>query len=117
MKLDCIEIMTRKDNIWPLFWDLMQYMPDRISVVLVRSGNNPDEGGEFWREDLDKSVLESMLSEYEEYILTDGLTAISVFSDDSEIQLTDYKDLVVYAKDMKLYEFELSMHNLSLIHI
>ncbi len=87
-----------KEILLEIFYEMLEVLEDDIYVVL-QSGHDKfsEDIHECWREGINKSVLKSILIDYENLILNDGLFGISIFDENRyEIQFDDHKALIGY---------------------
>lgn len=88
-----------KEILLEIFYEMLDLLENGIYVILCSSHDKFLEDGchEYWREGIDKSVLESILIDYEDLMLNDGLFEISIFDENkNEIQFDGHKALVGY---------------------
>lgn len=105
-----------KEKLFPLFMDLIQKLGPVVDVVL-ESSHEGDEAGhrDFYRDNIDISVLLSVLYDYEDLLLNDGCTGIAVLnpSRPQEVQFEEHKLLIVYGSPLEQYEFMLEQSGVS----
>lgn len=83
------------------FFALVATVDDQVVDVCLEShhanscGNSDDAPREFWRDDIEPTVLRSYLSMFEDFLLRDGQTGICVVGK-SEVQLTRDKLLLIF---------------------
>jgi hypothetical protein len=78
-----------------------------VGVVLESSHSEGGDGHrDFYREYVDRPVLESYCCEFEELLTMDGCTGIAVIGCDApvELQFDEHKLLMVYARDLRPFE-------------
>ncbi len=97
-----------KEKLFPLFMELIQKLGPVVDVVL-ESSHEGDAGGhrDFYRDNIDMAVLQSVLFDYEDLLLNDGCTGIAVLnpSKPQEVQFEEHKLLIVYGSPLEQYEF------------
>jgi len=95
------------ESLFDVFLDLLYPFGDVVDVVVETSHDSPTgEQMALSRQHIDLPVLKSVLVEFEELLLNDGCTGISVLSPSRpmELQFDEHKLLIVYAH--KLLPFE-----------
>ena len=99
-----------KEKLFPLFMELIEKLGPVVDVVL-ESSHEDGEGGhrDFYRENIDMSVLQSVLYDYEDLLLNDGCTGIAVLNpgQPQEVQFEEHKLLIIYGSPLEHYEFML----------
>ncbi len=97
-----------KEKLFPLFMDLIEKLGPVVDVVLESSHEGGSEGHrDFYRENIDMSVLQSTLYDFEDILLNDGCTGIAVLNpaQPQEVQFEEHKLLIVYGSPLEQYEF------------
>ncbi len=92
------------EKIFGIFLSLLEPLGDLVDVVLESSHESVgDYHIDLRRGDIDRSVLESTLYDYEELILNDGCLGIAVVANEQpiEVQFDEHKLLFVYSSDLK----------------
>lgn len=87
------------EDLFDTFLGLLGPLGDTVDVVLESSHGAPGKMVEYSREGVERTVLESLLWDYEDLLLHDGCTGIAVLHPQRpiEVQLEEHKLLVVYA--------------------
>lgn len=97
-----------KEKLFSLFMELIQKLGPVVDVVL-ESSHEGDAAGhrDFYRDNIDMSVLQSVLYDYEDLLLNDGCTGIAVLnpSKPQEVQFEEHKLLIIYGSPLEQYEF------------
>jgi hypothetical protein len=89
------------------FMALIEELGDVVDVVLETSHGKQTQGHtDLYREHIEMPILQSTLWDFEELLLNDGCTGIAVLNPriPQEVQLDEHKLLIVYGKDLKVYE-------------
>jgi len=102
MRIPVLMASVTKKKLFKLFMDLLDPLGDEVSLVLGTShnGNNLTE---LQRNGIDLCVLKSNLYDFEDSLVNDGTTSISVFNPGipAEVQFDEHKLLIVYANRLK----------------
>jgi len=88
------------EDLFETFLRLLEPLGDTCDGVLETSHESKSAGHEdFLREGIDRTVLESILWDFEDLLLNDGCTGIAVMHPERplEVQLDEHKLLIVYA--------------------
>lgn len=105
-----------KEKLFPLFMELIAKLGTVVDVVL-ESSHEGGPGGhrDFYRENIDMSVLQSVLFDYEDLLLNDGCTGIAVLNpaQPQEVQFEEHKLLIIYGSPLEQYEFMLERAGVS----
>jgi hypothetical protein len=94
------------ESLFETFLELLEPLGDELDVVLESSHEEGIGVREFSREGIERLVLESLLWEFEDLLLNDGCTGISIMHPEQslEVQLDEHKLLVVYAVARQPFE-------------
>jgi len=94
------------ESLFETFLELLEPLGDELDVVLESSHEEGIGAREFSREGIERLVLESLLWEFEDLLLHDGCTGISIMHPEQslEVQLDEHKLLVVYAAARQPFE-------------
>jgi hypothetical protein len=94
------------ESLFETFLELLEPLGDELDVVLESSHEEGIGVREFSREGIERLVLESLLWEFEDLLLNDGCTGISIMHPEQslEVQLDEHKLLVVYAQARQPFE-------------
>ena len=114
-KVPVVMAAATRDVLFPLFMQLIQKLGPVVDVVLESSHARNDENEthvDLYREQIDMSVLTSILWDYEDLLLNDGCTGIAVLNPRTpqEIQFEEHKLLVIYGSPLEQFEFVLENH-------
>jgi len=105
-----------KEKLFPIFMELIEKLGPVVDVVL-ESSHEGDAGGhrDFYRDNIDMSVLQSVLFDYEDLLLNDGCTGIAVLNPakPQEVQFEEHKLLIIYGSPLEQYEFTLEKAGVS----
>jgi len=98
-----------KSVLFDLFVSLIYRLGDTVDVVL----DGPMVGDNvLWREEIDTSVLVSVLIDFEDLVLNCGCLGVAVLnSHHNEVQLEEHKVLVIYGSPQELFEFDLESYD------
>lgn len=108
-----LEAAVSKEKLFDCFLDLLVPLGDVVDVILKSTHEYADGAyDEFWREEIDRAVLTSMLCDHERLLLDDGYAGISVcnFAVSEEVQFDDHKLFVIYADAPRAYVAALEAH-------
>ncbi|RLS32265.1 MAG: hypothetical protein DWH79_07655 [Planctomycetota bacterium] len=85
---------------------LLDPVGESVDVVLESSHGDGKAPLEFTREGIDRTVLESILWDFEDLLLDDGCTALAVLHPERpvEVQLDEHKLLIVYSHSRSPFE-------------
>lgn len=89
------------------FLTLIDQLGDTVDVIVETSHEQPaDKHLDFCRKNIDNSVLQSILLDFEDLLLDDGCFGIAVLNPRKplEVQMDEHKLLVVYGRDNELCE-------------
>ncbi|MCI0332599.1 MAG: hypothetical protein L0228_05185 [Planctomycetes bacterium] len=89
------------------FMALIEGLGNVVDVVLETSHGNGSHGHtDLYREHIEMPILQSTLWDFEELLVNDGCTGIAVLNPriPQEVQLDEHKLLIVYGKELKVYE-------------
>ena len=112
-KVPVVMAAASREELFPLFLKLIQKLGSHVDVVLESSHSNIEGGHvDLYREQIDMSVLTSVLWDFEDLLLNDGCTGIAVLNPNTpqEIQFEEHKLLIVYGSPLESYEFILEQH-------
>jgi len=96
-----------KERLMESYMALIEQLGDVVDVVLETSHGHQHHGHtDLYREHIDLPILQSTLWGFEDLLTNDGCTGIAVLNPriPQEVQLDEHKLLIVYGKDLKLYE-------------
>ncbi len=96
-----------RDRLMESFVALIENLGDVVDVVLEISHGNQSHGHtDLYREYIEMPILQSTLWDFEDLLTNDGCIGIAVLNPSvpQEVQLDEHKLLIVYGKDLKLYE-------------
>jgi hypothetical protein len=96
-----------RERLFDMFLELLRPLGEVVDVV-VETSHDSDGGGhrDLYRENIDRSVLESHFYEFEDLLLNDGCTGVAVIGTGGpmEVQFDEHKLLIVYAHQLKPFE-------------
>ena len=106
-KILCLKIAAHAGKILDLYRDLIGVLGDEVQVVLESSHAADDEHDNFYAL-TDKAALESAICGFEDLLLNDSNTGISVFAinedvDPREVKLSGKKVIFVYGYNLAPY--------------
>lgn len=113
-----------KESILDIFYMMLDEISGEVIVVLESSHNSPQVANEneiepdYFETVMDLVVLKSILIDYEDFMLEDGLFGISVYNygeeDNSpiEVQLDEHSLLIGYSEKVEKFNQILEMHGL-----
>jgi len=104
-----------REGLFGLFMDLLDPVGNEVDVVLDASHKTHDGHHEdLNREGIDLPVLKSILYDFEDMLLNDGCTGISVCSSQSqtEVRFDEHKLLIVFSQELDEFEAVLAQHGL-----
>jgi len=105
-RLPAVIAAASSEDLFEIFVSLLAPLGDTVDVVL--EGNHADAAHpeELTREGIERTVLESLLWDYEDLLLDDGCTGIAVLHPERpmEVQFDAHKLLVVYAHGRTPFE-------------
>lgn len=95
--------MASLPSLLPLFYEMLAQLSGEVQVLLEEDHAPPlrpaeSEARKWLREDIESTVLLSVLQDYEELLQHDGGTAIRAFAGDVEVMLDDHKQLIVFVE-------------------
>lgn len=98
-RLPAIVAAVSSEDLFETFLRLLDPLGETVDVVLEGSHDDSGRSREFTREGVERTVLESLLWDYEELLLDDGCSGIAILHTERpiEVQLDEHKLLVVYA--------------------
>ena len=99
-RLPAIIGAVSSEDLFETFLRLLEPLGDTCDVVLETSHESKSTGHQdFLREGIDRTVLESILWDFEDLLLNDCCTGIAVMHPERplEVQLDEHKLLIVYA--------------------
>ena len=105
-----------KEKLFPLFMELIEKLGPVVDVVLESSHESgPNGHRDFYRENIDMAILQSVLYDYEDVLLNDGCTGIAVLNpaQPQEVQFEEHKLLIIYGSPLEQYEFLLERSGVS----
>ena len=107
-RLPMIIATASKSVLFELFISLISRLGVTIDFVLDDDRN----GFIDYRESIDTAVLVSILIEFEELLLNDGMLGVAAMNPGRglEVQLEEHKMLVIYGSPQELFEFELESY-------
>jgi hypothetical protein len=105
-RLPALVAAVSAESLFETFLELLEPLGDELDVVLESSHEEGIGVREFSREGIERLVLESLLWEFEDLLLNDGCTGISIMHPEQslEVQLDEHKLLVVYAAARQPFE-------------
>ena len=105
-KLPALIGAVSSEDLFEAFLGLVEPLGDSVDVVLESSHGEPGVTAEFTREGVERTVLESVLWDFEDLLLNDGCTGIAVLHPERpiEVQLDEHKLLIVYAHARSPFE-------------
>jgi hypothetical protein len=94
------------ESLFETFLEVLEPLGDELDVVLESSHEEGIGVREFSREGIERLVLESLLWEFEDLLLNDGCTGLSIMHPEQslEVQLDEHKLVVVYATARQPFE-------------
>jgi hypothetical protein len=96
-----------RERLFDLFLALLDPLGDVVDVVLETSHDRPGpDHRDLLRERVDLPVLKSYLCDFEDLLLNDGCSGVTVLAGGAplEVQFDEHKLLVVYAHDVEPFE-------------
>jgi len=97
-----------RSKLFELFMALLDSLGDEVDVALATSHDqkSSDEGTELFRYQIDLPVLKSALYDYEDLLINDGYTGMSVWNPSltQEVQFDEHKLLFLYGKPLEAFE-------------
>mgnify|MGYP003342676194 CR=1 FL=1 len=98
-RLPALVAAVSGEDLFETFLRLLDPLGDTVDVVLEGSHDDSGVTREYTREGVERTVLESMLWDYENLLLDDGCSGIAILHPERpiEVQLDEHKLLVVYA--------------------
>lgn len=102
------------ESLFETFLELLEPLGDTVDVILESSHEDAVGVREFSREGMERLMLESLLWDFEDLLLNDGCTGISILHPQQslEVQFDEHKLLVVYAQARQPFERVLRGHGL-----
>jgi hypothetical protein len=106
VRLPALVAAVSSEHLFETFLELIEPLGDDLDVVLESSHEEATGVREYTREGVERLILESLLWEFEDLLLNDGCTAISVMHPEQslEVQFDEHKLLVVYATARQPFE-------------
>lgn len=94
------------ESLFETFLELLEPLGDTLDVILESSHEEAVGVREYSREGVERTVLESLLWDFEDLLLNDGCTGIAVLHPEQslEVQFDEHKLLVVYAQARQPFE-------------
>jgi hypothetical protein len=102
-------------SLFETFIEMLNPLGDTVDIVLETSHSYSGAyRTSLCREHIDLPVLKSFLYDYEELLLHDGCTGISVAASriPAEIRFDEHKLIIIYAKSLSLFEKILHRHGI-----
>ena len=106
-QLQALVASVSSEALFDTFLDLLEPIGGECDVILETSHDRPRGGHvDLVRHGIERTVLESVLWEYDDVLLDDGCTGIAVMHPEHplEVQFDAHKLLVVYAPDTTAFE-------------
>jgi len=105
-RLPALVAAASAESLFETFLELLEPLGDELDIVLESSHEEGIGVREFSREGIERLVLESLLWEFEDLLLNDGCTGISIMHPEQslEVQFDEHKLLVVYAASRQPFE-------------
>lgn len=105
-KLPALIGAVSSEELFEAFLGLLEPLGDTVDVVLESSHGDPSATAEFTRDGVERTVLESVLWDFEDLLLNDGCTGIAVLHPERpiEVQLDEHKLMIVYAHARSPFE-------------
>jgi hypothetical protein len=106
-RLPALVAAVTSENLFDTFLDLLEPIGDVCDVILETAHDRPRGGHvDLIRHGIERTVLESVLWEFDDVLLDDGCTGIAVMHPERplEVQFDAHKLLVVYAPDTTPFE-------------
>lgn len=113
-KVPVIMSAASKQQLFPLFMQLIQRLGPVVDVVLETSHDQRNTGHvDLYRDHIDMPVLTSILWDYEELLTNDGCTGIAVLNPNTpqEVQFDEHKLLIMYGSPLEQFEHILEINN------
>jgi hypothetical protein len=109
LRVPVLAAAVSREILFDVFFDLMSPLGEVVDVVLETSHDGTGADGthrDLFREQIDQSVLKSVLCDFEELLLHDGCTGLAVLSSGEpiELQFDEHKLLIVYAHELKPFQ-------------
>ncbi len=95
-----------REILFEVFMELIEPLGEELDVVLETSHRRGAGHTDLYREHIDRSVLESMLWDFEDLLLNDGCTGLAVLNPGipQEVQFDEHKLMIVYGEPLAPYE-------------
>jgi len=105
-KLPALIGAVSSEDLFETFLGLLGPIGDTVDVVLESTHADSGKPSESFREGIERTVLESVLWDFEDLLLDDGCTGIAVLHPERpiEVQLDEHKLLIVYAHARSPFE-------------
>jgi hypothetical protein len=111
LRVPVLAAAVSREKLFDTFLDLMAPLGETVDVVLETSHESAATGDgtthrDLFREQIDLTVLKSILYDFEDLLLHDGCTGLAVLSDSQpiELQFDEHKLLIIYAHDLKPFQ-------------
>lgn len=105
-RLPALVAAVSAESLFETFLELLEPLGDTVDVILESSHEEAVGVREYSREGVERTVLESLLWDFEDLLLNDGCTGIAVLHPEQsqEVQFDEHKLLVVYAQARQPFE-------------
>ncbi len=125
-RVPLLAISVSREKILDLFLDLLEPLGSSVDIIL-ESSHGPDgnptpsgrSGRDLTRRNMDRPIFSSNCLDFEDLLLNDGCTGISVISSRArnkglirEVQLDEHKTLIVYSEKLVSFLRVLKTHGL-----
>jgi hypothetical protein len=108
-----LSVAVGADRLFEVFLDLTQLLGEVTHVILESSHDGSVDSIKCARRlDIDTPVLASYCYEFEDLLLNDGCTAISVLAHRREVQLDEHKLINVYGRKLRRFRETLDRHGI-----
>lgn len=107
LQVPVLAAAVSREKLFELFLELLQPLGETVDVVLETSHHSDGATHrDLVREHIDLPVLMSHFCDFEDLLLNDGCTGVAVISTAGpmEVQFDEHKLLVIYARDLTLFE-------------
>lgn len=107
LRVPMLAAAVSRERLFDLFLTMIEPLGETVDLVLETS--HASKGGrhqDLHREGIDRPVLASHLCDFEDLLLNDGYTGIAVMSasEPLELQFDEHKLLLVYGRDLRVFE-------------
>lgn len=113
-------IAAEQSRLFDLFTDLLEPLGDGLSVALESTHDSmtSERSRDYWSDSHDAIFLQSTLLDYEELLINDGCTGISVVDEeqDCEVMFTEDKSIHCYGNDGIMGQFQRVLHRHDVLH-